>query len=152
MPAPRNGRNASCPWELRRESLHSAALMSGSQNSTKVRGESCGSCQGTGEMPTDFGIAECPDCGGVGQLPPRAVQTEWRARDIGAAALAGRHIEPADVKWLLAEFDGMRSALTEILALAQESEAEECLARIRFTANRALGLYPVKPDTDPESA
>lgn len=96
----------------------------------------------SGEIPTDFGPVDCPDCGGAGFLPSRAVLVDWRARDVERALTAGAAVEPNDVRWLLAELRLARSALTEIIALAHDVDDSESLGlRIRFTANRALGLY-----------
>jgi hypothetical protein len=51
-------------------------------------------------MPTDGGMADCPDCGGVGTLPPRETLIEWRLREI--EALQGRREDDTskDVRWL----------------------------------------------------
>jgi hypothetical protein len=50
------------------------------------------------------------------------------------------------VRWLLAELRSARSALHEIIALAHDSLDQDAIGlKIRFTANRALGLYEVKP-------
>src|SRR5690606_31753778 len=54
----------------------------------------CMSCLGSGEAATDYGVVDCPDCGGAGTLPPRNVRIEWRAADIERALEAGRPIEP----------------------------------------------------------
>src|SRR5881628_418404 len=53
--------------------------------------ESCASCYGQGEMPTDSGPIDCPDCGGTGRLPPRDVLVEWRLRAIEKA-----HVDRVD--------------------------------------------------------
>lgn len=109
-------------------------------------GEKCATCVGSGEAPTDYGIVDCPDCGGAGTLPPRSTRIEWRARDIERAVQAGRNVEAAHVAWLLAELRQARSALTEIIALAHDSADEDAIGlKIRFTANRALGLYDARP-------
>jgi hypothetical protein len=106
----------------------------------------CSSCFGTGEAPSDYGIVDCPDCGGAGYLPTKTVLVEWRARDIERAVERGRHAEPGDVRWLLAELRNAREALTEIIALAHDAQDPDAIAlRIRFAANRALGTYEVAP-------
>ncbi len=93
-------------------------------------------------MPSDYGIADCPDCGGAGTLPPSGVRIEWRAADILRAAESGQLVEPAHSKWLVAELRRARTALTEIIALAHDAPPDDAIAlRIRFAANRALGLY-----------
>lgn len=104
----------------------------------------CSSCGGTGEVPTDFGPTDCPDCGGAGYLPSRAVLVEWRARDIERALSVGVEPAPGDVRWLLAELRAARHALTDVIALAHDIQDPDSIAsRIRFAANRALGLYDV---------
>src|SRR5688500_7059636 len=95
----------------------------------------CGSCFGTGDAPSDYGGVTWPDCGGVGYLPTKNVLVDWRARDIERAVEAGRNAEPADVRWLLGELRNARAALTEIIALAHDSNDPDAIAlRIRFTA------------------
>src|SRR5687768_8520815 len=102
---------------------------------------SCGNCHGSGELPTDFGPVDCPDCGGSGSLPTRNVLIEWRTRDIERALAAGANPEVADVKWLVAELRAARTALTEIISLAHDTADGDSIGlRIRFAANRALGL------------
>lgn len=109
-------------------------------------GEKCATCAGSGEAPTDYGIVDCPDCGGAGTLPPRGVRVEWLARDIERTVQTGHSVEGAHVQWLLAELRQARAALTEIIALAHDSADEGSIGlRIRFTANRALGLYETRP-------
>ncbi len=102
----------------------------------------CSSCLGTGEAPTDYGVVDCPDCGGAGYLPTKNVLVEWRARDIERAVERGRSVESADVHWLITELRSARAALTEIIALAHDAQDSDDIAlRIRFAANRALGVY-----------
>lgn len=118
------------------------------QVSAEGKGKRCESCFGSGEVGTDFGPTDCPDCGGTGVLPTRNVLVEWRARDIERALATSDDTVATDVRWLLAELRRARAALTEIVALAQEtSEADAISSRIRFTANQALGLYEVTPET-----
>ncbi len=103
---------------------------------------SCLSCNGTGERPTDYGSIDCPDCGGAGHLPSRSRHVEWRARDIARALDAGRSLDAADVRWLLAELETARGALTDVIALAHDVVAPDSISMsIRSTAGRALGLY-----------
>jgi hypothetical protein len=109
----------------------------------------CMSCLGSGEAATDYGVVDCPDCGGAGVLPSRSVSIEWRAADIERALESERPVEPEHVRWLLDELRSARSALTAVMALAHDADEADPLAlRIRFTANRALGLYEERP---PES-
>ena len=104
--------------------------------------EPCDSCAQTGEFPTDYGPVDCPDCGGSGFLPPRSVLVEWRARDIERCLGRGVHPEAGDVRWLLNELREARTALTEVVALAHDArDPDDIAVKIRFAANRALGLY-----------
>lgn len=111
------------------------------------------SCQGTGEAPTDFGVVDCPDCGGSGVLPTSNVLVAWRSSDIERALGAGRAIGDADVKWLLSELHRARKALTEIIALAHDANDPDAIAlKIRFAANRALGMYEIAPNVTDSAA
>lgn len=116
----------------------------------------CSSCGGTGEAPTDYGSVDCPDCGGSGTLPSRSVLVDWRARDIERAIARGQMPDGADATWLVEEVRRARAALTEIVALAHDVSDEDSIAnRIRFVANRALGLYEIgaaTPAPSPERA
>lgn len=109
----------------------------------------CSTCMKTGEIPTDFGPVDCPDCGGAGHLPSRSVLVEWRCRDLERALARGRTPNAADLTWLLAELRTARAALNEILALAHDVDDSDAIAvRIRFAANRALGVYDSAPAPD----
>ncbi len=67
---------------------------------------------------------------------------EWRASDIERAYAGSREAVSSDVRWLLTELRTARNALNEIIALAHDVTDENAIAlRIRFVANRALGLY-----------
>jgi hypothetical protein len=104
-------------------------------------------------MPGDYGIADCPDCGGAGILPSAGVRIEWRAADVLRAAEGGQAVDPEHARWLVTELRRARVALTEIIALAHDAPADDAIAlRIRFAANRALGLYEFRRvgDTGPE--
>jgi len=106
----------------------------------------CVSCAGTGELPTDYGVVDCPDCGGAGYLPSRAVLTDWRARDLARNLSEERPLGHQDARWLLAELRGARDALTEIIALAHDVRDDDQIAlRIRMVASRAMGLYETVP-------
>jgi DNA-directed RNA polymerase subunit RPC12/RpoP len=109
----------------------------------------CVSCWGTGEHPSDLGSVDCPDCGGSGLLPSRAVLIDWRSRDIERAHAGDDSALAADLRWLIAELRAARSALGEIIALAHDVDDDDRIAqRIRFVANRALGTYDVFPARD----
>ena len=86
---------------------------------------------------------DCPDCGGSGMLPHPLVAVEWRMRDIERSHAAARDDASSDVRWLIAELRRARTALTELAALAQDAGESELALRLRFTANRALELYPI---------
>jgi hypothetical protein len=86
-------------------------------------------------------------------LPSRGVLVEWRARDIERAMGLGASAGAADVRWLIAELRNARAALTEIIALAHDAQDPDLIAqKIRFTANRALGVYAVVPASDVQAA
>jgi len=115
--------------------------------------QKCERCVGSGDWATDFGVVDCPECGGSGILPSRNVLVDWRSRDIERAVAAGRTATPEDVKWLLAELRSARAALTEIIALAHDADDRDGIGvRIRFTANRALGLYETREATASSSS
>ncbi len=104
---------------------------------------SCVSCAGTGELPTENGPVDCPDCGGGGVLPSKSVLVDWRAQDLEKNLARGGEVLAQDVRWLLNELRGARSALHSVIALAHDlTDSEQELAlRIRMVASGALGLY-----------
>ena len=105
---------------------------------------SCQSCMGSGEAASDFGPVDCADCGGAGFLPSKSVLVDWRSRDIEHALARGREVREADVRFLLSELRAARAALIDVVALAHDAQDPDAIApRIRFTANRALGLYEI---------
>jgi hypothetical protein len=74
----------------------------------------------------------------------KSILVEWRMRDIERALHAQRAPQIEDACWLAAELRAARTALTEIIALAHDVDVDESIGlRIRFLANRALGLYEV---------
>lgn len=103
----------------------------------------CHSCLGTGEVGTEAGPVDCPDCGGSGDLPDPHVAIEWRVRDIERTHASTRDAVSGDLRWLIAELRRARTALTEIASLAQDAGDSDIARRLRFTANRALELYPI---------
>ncbi len=126
--------------------------MQASKRETKVEAGRCESCLGTGETPTDYGVVDCPDCGGSGVLPTRNVLVEWRVRDIERGLTHGRAVAAEDLRWLMAELRNARTALTEIIALAHDANDPDSIAlKIRFAANRALGMYEVSRASRPDS-
>jgi hypothetical protein len=118
-------------------------LSTGQQRGSNAR--ACGSCNGMGEIGTEAGLVDCPDCGGVGVLPNPGALVEWRMRDIENLRGLGATPEAQDVRWLCSELRKARAALTEITALSQESESEEARLQVRITAGRALGLFEAEP-------
>lgn len=110
----------------------------------------CTTCGASGEIPTDFGPADCPDCGGAGTLPSKSTLVEWRARDIERALATTPGATASDLTWLISELRAARGALNEVIALAHDIEDEnEIGRRIRFIANRALGTYTIVPEREP---
>ena len=112
----------------------------------------CSTCGATGEIPTDFGPADCPDCGGAGTLPSKSTLVEWRARDIERAHTTTSSSVATDIRWLISELRSARGALNEVIALAHDIEGEHDIGRrIRFVANRALGTYAIVSTSDADS-
>lgn len=105
----------------------------------------CNSCAGTGEVGTEAGVVDCPDCGGSGALPHPNVLVEWRVRDIEKARAAGTDETASDIRWLIAELRRSRTALTEIAALAEDAGSSELVQRIKVTAGQALALFELTP-------
>jgi hypothetical protein len=105
----------------------------------------CNSCSGTGEVGTEVGVVDCPDCGGSGALPHPNVLVEWRTRDIEKARASGSDAAASDIRWLIAELRRARSALTDIAALAEDAGDSEVVQRIRVTAGQALALFELTP-------
>jgi hypothetical protein len=103
----------------------------------------CHSCLGTGELGSEAGPVDCPDCGGAGVLPHPHVAIEWRVRDIERTHASDRDAVSNDLRWLIAELRRARTALTEIASLATDAGDSDIARRLRFTANRALELYPI---------
>jgi hypothetical protein len=108
-----------------------------------ARDQRCRSCLGTGEVGTEAGPVDCPDCGGSGTLPHPHVAIEWRVRDIERKHATAHDSVSGDLRWLIAELRRARTALTEIASLGEEAGDSDIARRLRFTANRALELYPI---------
>lgn len=105
----------------------------------------CNSCSGTGELGTEVGLVDCPDCGGSGVLPHPNVLVEWRMRDIEKARGGEVDAVASDFRWLIAELRRARTALTDIAALAEDAGDSEPVQRIRMIAGQALALFEVVP-------
>jgi Ribonuclease G/E len=103
----------------------------------------CATCYGTGEIGNEVGVARCPDCGGEGYMPASEVLVEWRSRDIERAHTTSTSGVRDDIAWLAAELRKARSSLLSIYTLASDAEDSEVISRIRFEANRALGIHPI---------
>ena len=99
-------------------------------------------------MPTDYGLADCPDCGGSGVLPPSETLIEWRLRQIERAHDQRRDDTSNDVRWLAFELRRARDALMQLLTLANDLD-DPLAPRIRLIAHRAVGLYQISAD-DPD--
>jgi hypothetical protein len=114
-----------------------------------VRSEPCASCQGAGEIGTDHGPVDCPDCFGEGRQLDPPTRLEWRLRDIERTHPGGAHGCDADMRWLVFELRRSREALLQILSRCQDDgdgAGGGLSAELRHVANRALGLYPTRPE------
>ncbi len=105
----------------------------------------CNSCSGSGEVGTEMGPVDCPDCGGTGVLPHPSVLVEWRIRDIERARSAGADAAASDIRWLIAELRRARTALTEIASLAADAGDSDIARRLRVVSGQALELFEVVP-------
>jgi hypothetical protein len=106
--------------------------------------ERCSSCHGAGEIGTENGPTVCPDCFGEGRQLDSLERTEWRLRDIERAHQASSE-SSVEVRWLIFELRRTREALLQILSRCQDEGPEGLGAEVRFVANRALGLYEIRP-------
>src|SRR5689334_12349373 len=105
-------------------------------SSTAAAERRCHSCLGTGEVGTESGPVDCPDCGGSGILPHPHVAVEWRMRDIERHHISGKDASHndavgSDLRWLIAELRRARTALTEIAALADDAGDSDVARRLR---------------------
>ena len=115
-----------------------------------LEGRPCETCYGEGQIPTDEGLASCPDCGGAGTLPSPDTHVEWRLREIERAFGSGVTEVAEAVRWLAFELRRARGALTEIITVSDELQETPERARLRFVANRALSLYVEVPSAEKE--
>lgn len=100
----------------------------------------CEGCMGTGEYASDFGVVDCPDCGGAGYVPSRKRVIERRLRELERANDGGLKIKSADVKWLLAELKRSRDALQKVAALAHDAAQDPQIGtQIEVLVDAALG-------------
>jgi hypothetical protein len=117
------------------------ASTQGQLSSGQLSSGQCESCSGTGEVGTEVGPVDCPDCGGSGVLPHPNVLVEWRVRDIEKARIDASDAASSDIRWLIAELRRARTALTEIASLADDAGDSDIAQRIRVTAGQALALF-----------
>jgi hypothetical protein len=73
------------------------------------------------------------------------VLVEWRSREIERLYARGDRQIAQDIDWLIFEIRRARSALTNLLALADEVADDATTKQMRFIASEALGLYPPEP-------
>lgn len=104
--------------------------------------QKCVTCFGTGELVTEAGATDCPDCAGQGVMPTRDVLTELRISEL-TRKYAKQGSEAADdIRWLTTEVGRARTSLRKIVALAMDGRDDDpVLAQVRGTAYDALGLY-----------
>lgn len=111
-----------------------------STSEAPLEASKCSTCNGTGAMPSDYGPVDCSECGGSGASLPKKAQVDARMADLEKAYAGARNAVATDVRWMLTELRGARSALKEIVALAHDVRDEDAIAlKIRMIANTALG-------------
>ena len=76
-------------------------------------------------------------------MPGNSVVVEWRALEIERLHGVGNEQIAQDVRWLIFEVRRARSALTNLLALAEDLGDDPVARQMRFTINQALSLYRV---------
>jgi hypothetical protein len=106
----------------------------------------CWTCYGEGVTSGEHGPRNCPDCGGLGQLPSPLVLTEWRLREL-ERSYGERGETGQDMTWLISEVRKSHHVLVQILAASQDADESDAISRIRFLANEVLRVYPAAPDT-----
>lgn len=95
---------------------------------------------GTGEYPSDYGVVDCPDCGGAGYVLSRKLVIERRLREMERAHDGGLKLKSNDIRWLLTEFKRSRDALRKVAALAHDASQDATVAtQIEVVAETALG-------------
>jgi hypothetical protein len=104
--------------------------------------DECGTCRGTGELPSETGPMECADCHGLGRLPSGNVLAERRLRELERKYRDDPEEHARDVRWLVAEVRRARHALVQILTAGQEAAPDDPIGRqIVFLANEVLDVY-----------
>lgn len=105
------------------------------------RSDGCQTCYGTGEIVTEHGAVNCPDCYGDGVSANHGSKMEWRLREL-EKIYRSNHASFADVMWLVCEVRKAREALVLILTRCQDADDSDEIARYaRTRAMEALGLY-----------
>lgn len=109
---------------------------------------SCESCYGKGEVGSERGPLDCPDCAGLGRLPSASVLTERRLRELEQRHRGSGSPAP-DIRWLVSEVRRGRHALLQIFAASQDRESDDPIAnKIKFLANDILALYSTDETDD----
>ena len=104
--------------------------------------KACATCYGTGEIVTEQGAVNCPDCFGEGRQLAGGAAVEWRLRELERVYAGEEREVHADVQWLLHEVRRAREALVRILTLCHDADEGDTLAReIKYQANEALQIY-----------
>lgn len=102
----------------------------------------CQTCYGTGEIVTEHGPVNCPDCYGDGKAARSGNKLEWRLRELEKIYQTVRQESLGDIMWLTHELRQMREALILILTRCQDAdESDEVAHYVRNQAMTALGLY-----------
>lgn len=102
--------------------------------------QTCTTCYGEGVFASDR--SPCVDCAGLGKLPSGLVLTERRLRTLEEAYQRQGGETAADMQWLVAQVRRSQHTLLQILAAAQDVEADAIATKIKFLANDLLRVYP----------
>jgi hypothetical protein len=104
--------------------------------------DGCHTCYGTGEVVTELGPSNCPDCYGDGKQASAGNKFEWRLRELERSYRAKNGESLSDVMWLVHELRQARNALVLILTRSQDADESDDVAKyVRRRAMEALGLY-----------
>ena len=108
--------------------------------STSTAGD-CHTCYGTGEVVTEQGPSNCPDCYGDGKQANSGNKFEWRLRELERHYRTKNGESLSDVMWLVHELRQARDALVLILTRCQDADESDDMARyVRRQSMEALGL------------
>jgi hypothetical protein len=109
----------------------------------------CLTCLGGGEVSSERGLANCPDCDGTGKIGDIFRRTEHRLREVEKKVARQDGEAATDVRWLITELRMCRDSLLKVMTAAQDgSSNDELLRRIQFEANEALGVYAARQRED----